>query len=459
MEGLAQVLVQGGMVVTATALSTSPAAARLRQLGIRVHADHSLRSCTRTTHRLVCDADTSRVDPLRLAARRRGLPVHTPAECLGALLRRGIGLALTGGRDASMAAAMIGWTLTQSGRDPTVVLARAAAQLGGWARLGQGPHVVVDAMIGGVRTDWGVLAPKIAVVLDDPGDRAPGADNEPWRSCSESLPDEGWILARPGNTAAQEASRRSRRAVEWLALEPGYDWWGADLRGERARLRFRVFCKGRYVTELRLRVPGRRNVLCALAAVAACTRLGVPSTEIQQALEEFTGVSRDFESRGSYRGVTLVDDAGGDPAAVGEALRLARQVFGDRRLWAVLALPVGVLDLEEESRYAAALAPADEVVLVRETPGRSEFSLLPSSPSTTAARMDTSNGVAGEALVLEGTVTAAGIRALSVAGLDAALWELDRQLEPGDVLVTLGAGDVGMISDAFIRRLSRDRPG
>ena len=66
---------------------------------------------------------------------------------------------------------------------------------------------------------------------------------------------------------------------------------------------------------------------------------------------------------------------------------------------------------------------------------------------------------AREALALEGTLAAAGIRALSVASLDAAVLELDRHLEPGDVLVTLGAGDVGTISDAFIRRLSRDRPG
>ena len=247
------------------------------------------------------------------------------------------------------------------------------------------------------------------------------------------------MLARAGNTAAETALRRSGRAVEWLALERGFDWWAADLREERGRFRFRSFCKGQYVTELRLQVPGRRNVLCALAAVAACSRLGVPAVEIRQALEEFTGVSRDFESRGSYRGVTLVDDAGGDPAAVGEALRLARQVFGDRRIWAVLTAPVGVLDPE---------APGPAMPAHWLWPIRSCWS-----------RRMTSDGVAREALALEGTLAAAGIRARSVASLDAAILELDRQLEPGDVLVTLGAGDVGTISDAFIRRLSRDRPG
>ena len=105
-------------------------------------------------------------------------------------------------------------------------------------------------------------------------------------------------------------------------------------------------------------------MLSALAAVAACSRLGVPAVEIQQALEEFTGVSRDFESRGSYRGVTLVDDAGGDPAAVGE-----RSAPGTAGLWRPAALGgltarAGVLDPEAQGRYAGALALADQVVLV-----------------------------------------------------------------------------------------------
>ena len=438
MEGLAQVLVQGGLAVGASEPSAGPEVARLRRLGIRVDTGHPPRSWIRKAHWLVCDAQTSRVDPQRLAARRRGLAVRTPAECLGALLRRGIGLALAGGRDASMAAAMIGWTLARSGRDPTVVLASAAAQLGGWARLGQGPHVVVDASIGGAVTDWGILAPRLALILDDPIDRGVGEGTGAWQGCVDSLPEGSLMLARAGSTVAARRCAGPGCAVEWLALERGFDWWGADLREERGRLRFRSFCKGRYVTELRLQVPGRRNVLCALAAVAACNRLGVPAVEIRQALEEFTGVSRDFESRGSYRGVTLVDDAGGDPAAIGEALGLARQVFGDRRLWAVLTVPVGPLDPEAQGRVAGALALADLVVLVPKDP---------------------SDGVAREALALEGTLAAAGIRARSVAGLDAAILELDRHLEPGDVLVTLGAGDVGTISDAFIRRLSRDRPG
>jgi UDP-N-acetylmuramate-alanine ligase len=154
--------------------------------------------------------------------------------------------------------------------------------------------------------------------------------------------------------------------------------------------------------------------------------------EIGQALEEFTGLSRDFESRGSYRGVTLVDDEGWEASSVGETLMVARQVFGRRRIWAVHGTEEGSVGSCDAEQYVPAFVPADQVLIAD---GRGD-----SSPLLRALLLG-------------------GVRARSVAGLDHAIVELDRCLEPGDVLVTLGNGDVGTIADAFIRRLPRNRPG
>jgi UDP-N-acetylmuramate--alanine ligase len=438
-QGLAQLLVQSGVVVTASASSLPGGSAvdRLRRLGVRIHAHagHPYRPCSRSGHWLLCAPEINRLDPQRLAARRRRVLVQTPGEFLAGLLGQGIGLVLSGQRVASSAAAMIGWILAQSGRDPTFVLQTPANQLGGWARPGSGSHVVVHAALGSHVEEWARLAPRIAILLDDPAD-ASGSESGAARAARvglvESLPEGGLVLARPAITAAT-GRVWPNRAVEWLALEPGFDWWAADLRADRGRFRFRVFFRGRYMTELRLQVAGRRNVLGALAAIAACTRLDVPLVETQQALEDFTGVSGDFESRGSYRGVNLVDDRGENPMALGEAMVLARQVFGERRLWAVLEAPEELEDSEDCTRYAAALAPANIVLLAGK------------------------GGATAHAL--KGVLATAGIRVRSVADRHAAIGELDQHLEPGDVVLALGAGDEGTISDAFIRRLSRDRPG
>jgi UDP-N-acetylmuramate--alanine ligase len=216
-------------------------------------------------------------------------------------------------------------------------------------------------------------------------------------------------------------------------------------------------------------------VLSALAALAAGDRLGLTATGVCQAIEEFAGVSRDFECRGSYRGVTLIDDEGGDPAAVAAALRLGRRAFGDRRIWAALDASAAA-DPRAAGRLVAALEPADAVLLASGRPSptssvpvpdraRSDPSRTPSGRSVPAGMPPSPSSFGTEddpppaAEALARALAAAGKRARRVSCLDDAILELDRHLEPGDVLVTLGAGEVGMISDAFIRRLPRDRPG
>lgn len=473
MAGLAQMLAQQRrVVVTGSERHGGADVERLRRLGVRVHVEEGTgrRPCPRTTRWLVHGAEIDRVHPERLSAARRGLGVRTPAQCLGAMMRRGVGLAMTGGRTASVAAAMTGWILTRAGLDPTVLLGSAAPQLGGWARLGGGPHVLVGA-VPGVGDGWGALAPRLAVFLDvetaDEGGGRIGA----LRALADSVPDDGLVLAWAGSPAASSALEGQRVAVEWFGLERGADWWGADLREDRGCFRFRAFHRGQFVVEVRLPVPGRRNVLAALAAVAACGRLDVPAAAIRHALEEFTGVSRDFESRGSYRGVTLIDDGGQGPAAVGEALGLGRRLFGARRIWAVL-LATGAPESEAGGEYTRALALADEVVLIEGgvvalTARRDSFeaaspttaSGLTARPTPSATGSGDETAVDDEGRSLASTLESAGRRPRRVASLDDAIDELDRHLEPGDVLVTLGAGDVGTISDAFFRRLPRDRPG
>lgn len=445
LPGLAQVFAQRGVVVTGSERGSCPTVDRLRQLGVRVHCGHGPRPCPRSAQFLVYGSEIGRAHPERLSAARRGVMQGTAADWLGRWMRGGLGLAVAGRRAASVASAMIGWTLTRAGLDPTVVMGTSAPQLGGWARWGTGPHLVVEAIA--TPAGLGPLAPWLAVVLDVEPEGDPGAGSggraDALRRLLASMPGDGHVLAL-GNQATIGAAVRGWGArVEWLSLERGSAWWGADLREERGRYRFRAFHRGRFAVEVRLQVPGRRNVLSALAAVAACDRLDLPAPEIKQGLEEFAGVSRDFESRGTYRGVTLVDDEGQDATSVSEALALGRRSFGTRRLWVVLGAAGAVYDPEAHGRYLAALADADHVVI---TEGGDE-----PGPGT---RPEPS-----PALALVAALAAAGVPARWTACLDDAISELDRHLEPGDVLVTLGAGAVGTISDAFIRRLPRDRHG
>ncbi len=245
------------------------------------------------------------------------------------LLRRGVGIAVAGRRLGRVAAAMIGWTLEQAGLDPTFLLRGAVSGLGVPARAGLGRHAVVDL----IESPGFVLdeppGPSMVVLLDDAG----AVDEGVLANAVDCVGPTGYVLTGPG---MPPPSLCSGGRVASVSLERGSTWWAADLREERGRYRFRVFHRGRFAAEIRLQVPGRANVLGALAALAACDRAEVPTRQIKQALEDFAGVSGGFASRGSYRGVTLVDDDAADPSDVADVLALARTVHGRRRLWAVV---------------------------------------------------------------------------------------------------------------------------
>jgi UDP-N-acetylmuramate--alanine ligase len=427
MSGLAQMLVQRGFVVTGSVHAPSPATDRLRRLGVRVHAGHSPRSVPRSARFLVYSPEVPREHPDRLSAARVGVEQQSASRVLADLLGRGVGIAASGGRKAGVAAAMVGWILTHAGLDPTVILGTASPQLGGSGRLGLGPHVIVEA--GDGPAGPGLAGVGIVLLHDESGPSDRSASLRRW---AELAPPGGYVLGFADERDGEVEGSGAPVEVERFSLSPGHAWWGADLRQDRGCYRFRAFHQGRFAVEVRLQVPGRHLVLGALAAIAVCGRVDLTSRAIKEALEEFRGISRGFESRGSYRGVTLVDDEAEGPRGVGDALALAREVFGPRRLCAAYRHPGGV---------------------DRPWPSPSEFAL---ADRVWIIDGDGPSG-APMAEILAGALAAIGIEVGRASGLDGAIRELDRHLEPGDVLVTLGAGDVGTIADAFLRRLSSDR--
>ncbi len=393
--------------------------------GSRVDQGHYPASVPRSTRWLVYAPSVPREHSDRLIARREGIEETSYPEVLRDVLSRRQGIAVAGRRQGRLTAAMIGWTLAHAGLDPTILLRGVVPQLGGFALAGRGPHAVVD--VTGALHDAliGDSGPEMAVILDVEGlgDRQAGA----LQRLAASVGPAGYVLTLAGDPAVDPARFEAGTCVESLSLDCESSWWAADLRDREGRFRFRAFHQGRFAAEIQLCIPGEMGVLSALAALAVCVRLEVPIRAIKEALEDFEGMARIFESRGSYRGVTLIDDDSGEPADVAQAIGLARTIYGRRRIWTVFA-PVG----PPRKETVAALGMCDKLVL-----------------------WDASVDSCDWAGMLEGT----GVAARRVENLDEALAELDRHLEPGDVLLTLGAGEVETIADAFIRRLPLHRQG
>lgn len=443
--GVAQSLALAGISASGQGLEAVPSPCLLDRFRVRTGGPLRSERLVPETDLLIHGEGIGPTHSARLGALRRGIGQATPSAWLGQTFQARVGVAVAGGPEASAATAMIGWVLVRTGLDPTVLLGRPVPQLGGWARLGAGVHAVAEWP--DLPNRLGEAGPGVALLLRVGGD--PWFESAAWgrvcRCCLPGLEHCGEVLAL-GHPSLLESGRAwgpvSDR-VGWISWKRGSDWWGSDLRETAAGQRFRVFRRGSFVTEVGLRVHGPVNALGALAAVAVCTGLGVPVGETRAGLEEFGGLSRDFEPRGSFRGVTLIDDAAEEPGLVRGVLDVARRAFGRRRLWVVFSAPeVPGPGLIHHLRDA--LAGADRVLV---TPSKGAESGLAGTPR------------GGGSWLLARRLVGSGVAARWEADLAGVVAELDRQLEPGDVLLTLGAGDVGTIADAFIRRLPRDRQG
>ncbi|MGE3818717.1 MAG: hypothetical protein AB7I30_04730 [Isosphaeraceae bacterium] len=388
-----------------------------------------MRRLTRRTSLLIHSRDEDRLHPERLRALRLGIPQTTPVDWLREALQTRVGVVVVGGRRATVAAAMIGHVLSMAGADPLVALRTPVPRMEGSLRGGGSPYVVTDWPSDPAAVE--LVKPALLVLMDLPSD--PAVDLDAWRSefrrYVPSDPERRRIFAR-GTPFLDEGF-----LGEWFSFDRRSDWWGADLRLDVGTGRFRVFERGRYEGEVVPRPWGSSDAESALGAFVVCRRLGVPSSTIRAGIEGFTGLFRDFERRGSYRGVTLIDDSSAEPGAIRDVVLRARKYSGRRRLWVVLA-PSAPLEGPETRELALALSSADRVVVNR--PGDRKGRPLEFG--------DWRRGLAE-----------AGVSVRGVTGRSELIAKLDEELEPGDVLLTIGSGEVGTIADAFIRRLPRDR--
>jgi UDP-N-acetylmuramate--alanine ligase len=338
----------------------------------------------------------------------------------------------------------VGWILDQAGLDPTVIVGATVPQLGGPSRVGAGETFVAESCEFG--RSFHNLRPQVAAVLNIEADHLDYYRDldeivESFREFVQMVPADGLIVAHGSNETVARATSGAKAPIETFSLEPGGTWWAADLRNERGRYRFRVFRDGDYVTTFSLQVPGKHNVENALAATAIAWSQGVRPSVVREAIEEFRGCGRRFEFRGIWRGVTLIDDYAHHPSEIQATLRATREMFPNRRIWCLfqphqLSRTRALFD-----QFSHSFGDADRVVIADIYTAREQLSELAKKTALQLATAITENGGDARQLADAGSIIA----------------YLEANLEPADVLVVMGAGDIGKVADAFARRLSRHR--
>ena len=435
MSGIAEILLNLGYAVSGSDLALSNVTRRLQQQGATVYQGHA------AAH--VQGADvvviSSAVQPDNvevLTARAQHIPVIPRAEMLAELMRMKYGVAIAGTHGKTTTTSLVATILAYGGLDPTVLIGGRLNSLGSNAKLGQGEYLVAEAD----ESDGSflLLSPTISVVttvdaehLDFYGNLA--AVQRAFAQFINKVPFYGCSIICLDQPHIRSLVPQIRRRCITYGLTSQADYIARDLRLAGLRSHFEVFRTGERLEQFSLNLPGMHNVANALAAIAVGVELDIPLSAIAQALEEFSGVHRRFDRRGVRDGITVVDDYGHHPEEIRQTLRAAKAVWPEARLVVVFQPHRYTRTHLLLQEFCAAFHEADALVLLNiyaagETP----------LPGVTT-------GLLYEGLISHGQREVYYLRERAEV-----VPFLRRSLRANDILLTLGAGDVWQVGEAFL---------
>jgi UDP-N-acetylmuramate--alanine ligase len=438
MSGIAEVLLNMGYRVTGSDARRGEAVERLERLGAKIHIGHDAANAD-GAHVVVYSSAVARDNVEVQAARLRGVPVIPRAEMLAELMRLKYGIAVAGTHGKTTTTSLVAAVLAAGGFDPTVVVGGRVHGMGANARLGQGEFLVAEAD----ESDGSFLklSPTIAVVttidaehLDHYGDLE--TIRAAFLAFVNKVPFYGAaVLCLDQPNIQQMLPQVEKRAITY-GLEASADLTARRLDFAGTTSRFEVTHRGRALGTAALQVPGRHNVANALAAIAVGLDLDMSFDVIQRALATFTGVQRRFQVRGEARGVLVVDDYGHHPAEIRATLAAAKAGY-DRRVITVFQPHRYSRTRDLRQEFLTAFNQS-EVLVVMDIYGAGE------TPIPGVHARDLAEGIAAH-----------GHRDVRYLGADrAAIVEfLCETTRSGDLVLTLGAGDVGALGAEVLARL------
>ena len=444
MSGIAEVLLELGFDVRGSDVKDGEAVERLRQRGATVHIGHAAENVAGADV-VVMSSAVTRENPEIDAALAQGIPVIPRAEMLAELMRLKHGVAIAGSHGKTTTTSLVAAVLNHAGIDPTVVIGGKVNQLGTNARLGRGEYLVAEAD----ESDGSFLrlTPTLAVVTNldlEHVDYWKGGLpqlRQGFIDFLNRLPFYGLGVVCIDDENAQGLLPDVTRRVVTYGKSRQADYQARDIETEGLGTRFVAWRREQELGVVRLQIVGEHNALNALAAIALADELAIPFERTREALEGFEGVQRRFTLRGEERGVSVVDDYGHHPTEIRATLKSGRAAYAGRRL-VVLFQPhrySRTAALRDE--FARAFNDAD-VVLVT---------------AVYAAGEPPIEGASGEALV-EALRRHGHHNVRYVESVDDGVAELSREVRDGDVVLTLGAGDVTRAGPALIARLKANAP-
>jgi UDP-N-acetylmuramate--alanine ligase len=441
MSGIAELLLNLGYRVSGSDLQHTDITKRLQGLGATVYTGHEA-SQIEGANVVVTSSAVAHDNPEVTSATGASVPVIPRAEMLAELMRLKYSVAIAGAHGKTSTTSIVAALLAAGRLDPTVVIGGKLIGIGSNAVLGQGDFIVAEAD----ESDGSFLkfSPTIAVVTNIDREHLDFyADLDEIKSSFlrfiDQIPFYGLAVLCLDNEPIQEILPRIKKRFVTYGLSNQADIQARDIRFEGRRSSFEVYRHGRRLASVQLNLPGRHNVSNALASIAVGLEIEIPMATMLQALSSIEGVQRRLEIKGTVDGVTVVDDYGHHPTEIKTTLEAVRAIWPENRIVVVF----------QPHRFTRTQALFDE--FTRAFYGSDILMVLP----IYAASEKPIAGVEAEQLCRQ--IKAHGHKhVVYQAGFEAAQTYLVELAHPGDIILTLGAGNVYQLGERLVTLLKKN---
>jgi UDP-N-acetylmuramate--alanine ligase len=441
MSGLAGVMLRCGAKVSGSDLAENRVFGRLEEMGALIRIGQAPINVPTDCDVLVYSAAIREDNPELREARSRGVRCLKYAEMLGEVMKLRIGVAVAGTHGKSTTTALLAYVLRRAKADPTFVIGAEVEQLSGSSGVGDGPHFVVEACE--YDRSFLNLSPKWAVILNIEEDHLDCFDGleaiiGAFREFAGRVAPDGVLVANGEDRAVGRAVQEADVRVETFGFGEGMFWRASNIRQRRAWYSFDIHRDGEFFLRASMdHLPGRHQISNALVAAALAHQADIPAESIAESFSCFRGADRRLAERGEMGGIQLLDDYGHHPTEIQVTLRAVREHYPDRRLWVIFQPHQHSRTRFLLNDFARSFGLADHLLVP-------EIYFVRDSEAERAA-------ICGGNLV--DRVRANGGDALYLPSHEQIVDHVLSRACRGDVVMTMGAGDVWKIGDELVRRL------
>jgi len=437
MSGLAETLLHYGYHVSGSDAHSSPIIDKLKKKGAKISIGHHEQNVV-GADLVVYTAAVKLDNPEIVNAKELNIPVVGRAEFLGQIMKQyKYGIAVSGTHGKTTTTSLISIIMNNADLDPTIMVGGEVDAIGGNTRPGKSPYFIVEACE--YVESFLYLYPYVSVILNVDADHLDYYKDieqiiRSFNRFAKLTADDGYVVVSADDDNAMKAVEGVKAKLITFGLMKDGDWTAKNITYDgRGCGQFDAYYKGDFFGRFKINIPGRHNVSNALCAIACARIFDIDIDVINKSLLEFYGTHRRFEKKGEFNGAEVIDDYAHHPTEIMATLAAAKN-YPHEKLWCVFQPHTYSRTIKLLKGFSGAFKDADKLILA----------------DIYAAREKDNGQISSK--MLEGLIREQGVDAMYLPSFEKIAAYLKQNVSPGDLVITMGAGDVYKIGEMLIEK-------